>query len=154
MALTGDSLTVRRMRASGVVIIAAVLTTLVTAGLAATFAVYSAGVLPRADRHDLSTASGTTIAVSGSVDRGQVDQITSGLPGQVSRALGHVPFRFDSAVLSNPLGFVAGAPANRDVPIAEAPAVNGIPAHAALLTGRWRGRPRAGQPVPAALPET
>jgi hypothetical protein len=154
MALTGDSLTVRRMRASGVVIIAAVLTTLVTAGLAATFAVYSAGVLPRAVRHDLSTASGTTFLVSGSVDRGQVDQITSGLPGQVSRALGHIPFRFDSAVLSNPLGFVAGAPANRNVPIAEAAAFNGITAHAVLLTGHWPGPPRAGQPIPAALPET
>jgi hypothetical protein len=36
MAVTGDSPTVRRMRASGVVIIAAALTTLVTAALAAT----------------------------------------------------------------------------------------------------------------------
>jgi putative ABC transport system ATP-binding protein len=56
MAVTGDSLTVRRMRASGVVIIAAALTTLVTAALAATFAVYSAGALPRVEvaGHDVT----------------------------------------------------------------------------------------------------
>ena len=70
MALTGDSLTVRRMRASGVVIIAAVATILVCAALAATFAVYSAGALPRAVRHNLAIASGTSLLVSGAVDRG------------------------------------------------------------------------------------
>ena len=109
MAVTGNSLTVRRMRASGVVIIAAALTTLVTAALAATFAVYSAGALPQAVRHNLATASGTTLLVSGAVDRGQADQITASLPGQLGQALGHAPFRFDSAVRSNALGFIAGA---------------------------------------------
>ncbi len=181
MALIGDSLTVRRMRASGVVIIAALLTTLVASALAATFAVYSGGVLPRAVRHDLATASGTTVLVSGSVDRGQADQVTAGLPRQLRRALGGVPFRFDSAVLSDPLGFVAGAsPAQPEgaapgtgassgtdsggsssgssgasnVPIAKAAAFTGATAHAVLLTGHWPGRPRAGQPIPAALPAT
>ncbi|HEY2523108.1 MAG TPA: FtsX-like permease family protein [Streptosporangiaceae bacterium] len=164
------------MRASSVVIIAAFLTTLVAAALAATFAVYSSGVLPRAVRHDLGTASGTTFLVSGSVDRGQADQVTHGLPGQLSRALGHVPFRFDSAVRSDPLGFVAGArpappggagpgrPAGSgngsdsttgsEVPIAEAAAFTSITAHAALVTGHWPGQLRAGQPIPAALPVT
>src|ERR1700744_6127598 len=109
MGLHGDSLTVGRMPASGVVIVAAVLTTLVAAALAATFAVYSGGVLPRAVRHDLGTASGTTFLVTGSVDRDQAGQGTSQLPGPLKRALGQVPFRFDSALRSDPLGFVSGA---------------------------------------------
>src|ERR1700733_3905092 len=109
MAVTGDSLTVRRMRASGVVIIAAALTTLVTAALAATFAVYSAGALPRAVRHNLATASGTTLLVSGAVDRGQADQITASLPGARAQALAQAPFRFARAVRPNPLVFTAGA---------------------------------------------
>ena len=175
MGWYGDSLTVRRMRASGVVIIAAVLTTVVAAALAATFAVYSAGVLPRAVRHDLATAGGTTFGVSGPVDRGQADQVTAGLPRQLSRALGQVPFRFDSAVLSDPLGFVAGArpvppsgagsgsgsgasssggSGGSNVPIAKAAAFTSVTAHAILLTGHWPGRPQAGQAIPAALPET
>jgi hypothetical protein len=171
MGLYGDSLTVRRMRASGMVIIAAVLTTLVAAALAATFAVYSGGVLPRAVRHDLATASGTTFLVTGSVDHGQAGQVTNGLPGQFSRALGHIPFRFDSALRSDPLGFIAGAhpaesagtgsggesdatSAGSNVPIAEAVAFTGLTAHAVLLTGHWPGPPAAGQPIPAALPAT
>ena len=159
MAVTGDSLTVRRMRASGVVIIAAALTTLVTAALAATFAVYSAGALPQAVRHNLATASGTTLLVSGAVDRGQADQITASLPGQLSRALGHAPFRFDSAVRSNALGFITGArpaaPAGAgsgsgsggssggsNVLISEAAAFTAITTHAVLLSGHWPGPPR------------
>ena len=171
MAVTGDSLTVRRMRASGVVIIAAALTTLVTAALAATLAVYSAGALPQAVRHNLATASGTTLLVSGAVDRGQADQITASLPGQLSQALGHAPFRFDSAVRSNALGFIAGArpaaPAGAgsgrgsggssggsNVLISEAAAFTAITTHAVLLNGHWPGPPRAGAPIPAALPST
>jgi FtsX-like permease family protein len=171
MGLYGDSLTVRRTRASGVVITAAVLTTLVAAALAATFAVYSGGVLPRAVRHELATASGTTFLVTGSVDRGQAGQVTHDLPGQFGRALGHVPFRFDSALRSDPLGFIAGAhpaesagadsgresgatSAGSNVPIAEAVAFTGLTAHAVLLTGHWPGPPAAGQPIPAALPAT
>jgi hypothetical protein len=171
MAVTGDSLTVRRMRASGVVIIAAALTTLVTAALAATFAVYSAGALPRAVRHNLATASGTTLLVSGAVDRSQADQITANLTHQLSRALGHAPFRFDTAVRSNALGFIAGArpaePAGAgsgsgsdgssggsNVLISEAAAFTAITTHAVLLSGLWPGPPRAGRPIPAALPET
>jgi hypothetical protein len=171
MAMTGDSLTVRRMRASGVVIIAAALTTLVTAALAATFAVYSAGALPRAVQHTVATASGTTLLVSGAVDSSQADQITANLPRQLSQALGHAPFRFDSAVRSNALGFISGArpaqPAGAgsgsgngrssggsNVPISEAAAFTAITAHAVLLSGHWPGRPRAGGPIPAALPQT
>jgi hypothetical protein len=165
MGLHGDSLTVRRMRASGVVIFAAVLTTLVAAALAATFAVYSGGVLPRAVQHDLGTASGTTFLVTGPVDRDQAGQITRQLPGQLKRALGQVPFAFDSALRSDPLGFISGAhpaestgrdsgatSAGGNVPIAEAAAFTGLTAHAVLLTGHWPGQPVAGQPVPAALP--
>src|ERR1700759_1627219 len=168
MGLHGDSLTVRRMRASGVVIVAAVLTTLVAAALAATFAVDSGGVLPRAVRHDLGTASGTTFLVTGPVDRDQAGQVTSQLPGQLKRALGQVPFAFDSALRSDPLGFVAGAhpaestgagsagsdatTAGGNVPIAERGAFTSFTTHAVLLTGHWPGKPVAGQPIPAALP--
>ena len=104
MGLYGDSLTVRRMRASGVVIFAAVLTTLVASALAATFAVYSGGVLPRAVRHDLATATGTTFLVTGPVDHDQASQVTRDLPGQLKRALGPVPFRFALTVYELQVG--------------------------------------------------
>ena len=38
--------------------------------------------------------------------------------------------------------------------IAEAAAFTAITAHAVLLSGRWPGPPRAGEPIPAALPAT
>jgi hypothetical protein len=160
MGLTRGSLTLPRMNAHRMVIIAAALTVVVAAALATALAAFSGQALPRAVRHDLSGASGTALVITGNVNASQGAQYTSQLPGMISSALAGTPFAFYHAYWSDPLGFVPGSqpappPSAGNQPIAEAAVLGGIAAHAVLTSGRWPGGPASGQPhgvIPAALP--
>jgi FtsX-like permease family len=161
MGVSRGSLALPRMNAHRTVIFAAALTVAVAAALATALTTFSGQALPRAVRHDLSTASGTALTITGSVDAGQAVQYTSRLPVQIRSALGATPFTFYHAYWSDPLGFVPGSLPARpssagNQPIAEAAVLSGITAHAVLIPGRWPGVPAAGdqpgQPIPAALP--
>ncbi|HJY74034.1 MAG TPA: hypothetical protein VJ347_19850, partial [Streptosporangiaceae bacterium] len=156
------------MNAHRLVIIAAALTTVVAAALATALATFSGQALPRAVRHDLGHAAGTSLSVSGSVNASQAAQYTSILPSQIKSALGGTPFAFYQADWSDPLGFVPGAlppaPATPaagadtggtpNTPIAEAATLGDITGQTELVSGRWPGAPARGQPIPAALPAT
>ena len=109
MGLTRGSLTLPRMNAHRLVIIAAALTTVVAAALATALATFSGQALPHAVRHDLAHATGTSLSVSGSVNASQAAQYSSILPNQIKSALGGTPFTFYQAEWSDPLGFVPGA---------------------------------------------
>jgi FtsX-like permease family len=165
MGLTRGSLTLPRMNAHRLVIIAAALTTIVAAALATALATFSGQALPRAVRHDLGHATGTTLSISGSVNASQVARYDSILPSQIKSALGGSPFTLYQASWSDPLGFVpgalpatpaaaAGSGAAANTPIAEAAALGDITGQAQLVSGRWPGTPVRGQPIPAALPAT
>jgi ABC-type antimicrobial peptide transport system permease subunit len=159
MGFTRGSLTLPRMNAHRLAIIAAALTIIVAAALATALATFSGQALPRAVRHDLSGASGTALVMTGDVDASQAAQYTSALPARISAALGGTPFAFYQAEWSDPLGFVPGARPTRpasagNTPIAEAAALGDVTAHATLVSGRWPGAPARGQPIPAALPAT
>src|ERR1700760_953673 len=158
-----QTLTLPRMNAHRLVIVAAALTTLVAAALGTTFAVFSGQALPRAVRVTLAAASGTAGHFGGAMTAGQAGQYTTLLRRQMGAALGGVPFAFYQARWSDPLGFTSGsgpaASSRGNVPIAEAAALTGLSAHAVLTPGTWpgpRGRAGAGRPappVPAALPD-
>ncbi len=166
MGLRRGSLTLPRMNAHRLVIIAAALTTVVAAALATALATFSGQALPRAVSHDLGHATGTTLSASGSVNAGQAAQYTAILPSQIRSALGGTAFAFYQADWSDPLGFVPGslpatpatpsaaATGTGNTPIAEAAALGGITGQAELVSGSWPGTPVRGQPVPAALPAT
>jgi hypothetical protein len=159
MGFARGSLALPRMGAHRLVIAAAALTVAVAAALATTLATLGSQTLPVAVRHDLATASGTSLVITGSVDSGQAARYTSLLPSQVRPALDGAAFGFYRADWSDPFEFVAGSlpatPASRgNHPIAEAASLGGLPARAVLTSGRWPGAPAAGQPIPAALPAT
>src|SRR5271154_5618870 len=125
------SLTLPRMNAHRLVIVAAALTVLVAAALATALATFSGQALPRAVRHDLSGASGTAMVMSGTVDASQAAQYTSTLPAKIGSALDGTPFAFYQGDWSDPLGFVAGSlparPASAgNQPIAEAASLSDI----------------------------
>jgi FtsX-like permease family protein len=152
-------MTLPRMNAHLLVIIAAALTTVVAAALATALATFSGQALPRAVRHDLGNASGTTMVITGNVDAGQAAQYNSILPTQIRSALGGTAFAFYSSQWSDPFGFVPGAlparPASAgNQPVVEAAELGGITSQAVLTSGRWPGAPASGQPIPAALPAT
>jgi len=155
------SLTLPRMNAHRLVIIAAALTIVVAAALASALATFSGQALPRAVRHDLSGAAGTALVINGNgnVNASQAAQYTAALPGQIGSALDGTPFTFYQAGWSDPLGFVAGSRPARPAsagnqPIAEAAELGDLTAHATLVSGRWPGALASGQPIPAALPAT
>ena len=108
-SLTRGSLTLPRMNAHRLVIIAAALTTAVAAALATALAAFSGQALPRAVHHDLTSAGGTALVITGNVNASQGAQYTSQLPGLISAALAGTPFTFDHAYWSDSLGFVAGS---------------------------------------------
>ncbi len=160
MSLARGSLTLPRMNAHRLVIIAAALTMVVAAALASALAVFSGQALPRAVRHNLSAAGGTALVMSGKVDASQAAQYTSMLPGQIRTALDGTPFSFYHSYQSDPLGLVPGSlpaqPASAgNLPIIEAASLDGITAQAVLVSGHWPGGPATGQhngAIPAALP--
>jgi FtsX-like permease family len=147
------------MNAHRLVIIAAAFTIAVAAALATALVAFSSQALPRAVRHDLSRAAGTSFVIRGNVSAGQGAQYTSLLPGKISAALEGAPFTFYRAYWSDPLGFVAGsrpaAPGNtRTVQIIEAATLQAVAAQAALVSGHWPADPVGRGPIPAALPVT
>ena len=159
MGLTRGSLALPRMNAHRLVIIAAAFTIAVAAALATALVTVSSQALPRAVRHDLSRAAGTSFVIRGNVTAAQGARYTSLLPGKISAALEGAPFGYYRAYRSNPLGFVAGsrpaAPGNtRTVQIVEAATLQAVTAQAALVSGHWPADPAGGGPVPAALPVT
>ena len=159
MGLTRGSLALPRMNAHRLVIIAAAFTIAVAAALATALVTVSSQALPRAVRHDLSRAAGTSFVIRGNVNAAQGAQYTSLLPGKISAALEGAPFGYHRAYWSDPLGFVAGsrpaAPGNtRTVQIVEAATLQAVTAQAALVSGHWPADPVGGGPIPAALPVT
>src|SRR4029077_1196628 len=109
MGFSRGSLTLPRMNAHRLVIIAAAFTIAVAAALATALITFSSQALPRAVRHDLSRATGTSFVIEGNVNASQGAQYTSLLPGKISAALEGAPFTFYRAYRSDPLGFVAGS---------------------------------------------
>jgi len=151
------SLAFPRMNAHLMVVIAAALTTAVTAMLAGALSVLAGQALPIAVHHDLANASNTTLAISGSVSASDDAVYSAQLPGEIRRALNGTPDTLYHAIWSDPLGFAAGSgPAsNGNTQITEAVALDGVTSHAVLVAGRWPGSPAAGAKViPAALPAT
>ena len=158
----------RRMTAYWGVLAAAALTTLVTVAVAAAVAVFMGQALPLAVQHDLTTAPGTDMAVTALVNGpGQDASGGAVLRSKIAAAMPGVPFSFQSASWSDPLGLVPGAlPAlppsvgKGNTTLLQAASLSGIASHATLLAGRWPAAPVAaatqsgGGPsaIPAALP--
>jgi hypothetical protein len=144
---------------------AAALTTLVAATIAAALAVFGGQALPIAAQHDLTTAQGTSLAVSGPASSlGQLATDGQQLRQAITAALPGTPLSFYQGEWSDPLGLVPGAlPATPrsagkgNTPIVEAAALGAIADHAILVAGDWPSAPVAAhlntlQPIPAALP--
>ena len=166
-------MTTRRMIAYWGVLVAAALTTLAVAAVAAAIAVFMGQALPLAVQHDLAAAPGTDMPVTALVNGG--GQASSGgatLRSQIAAAIPGVPFSFQSASWSDPLGLVPGAlpasPASAgagNTALLQAASMSGIAGHATLIAGRWpsaaaNAAPAApaapggggSAPIPAALP--
>ena len=154
-------LALRRMTAHWAVIAAAALTILVAAAVASALTVFTGQALPRAVRHDLVRAPDTSLSVTALADGpGQAISGGAALRSRIAAALPGVPFSFDEAFWSDPLGLVPGAlPASPpgagqgSTTLLQAASMDGIASHASLVAGQWPTAPAGrGQPIAAALP--
>ena len=174
----GTRLILGRLGVNRPVLGAAALTTLIAAAVAAALATFGGQVLAQAARHQLTVASGTTVALNGTVTAGQAGPATAAVRNAIRAGLGAIPFTLRSATWSDqlpwpaqPSPIAAGAveraappgtahkPADRhrvahaEVPGIQAAVMPGVEAHAVLLAGRWPGSARRpDSPIPAALP--
>jgi ABC-type antimicrobial peptide transport system permease subunit len=150
------------MTAHWTVLAAAALTALVAATVAAALTVFAGQALPQAVKHDLVIAPGTALSVTTLVsDPSQAAEGSAALRSRIAAAMPGIPFSFNQALWSDPLGLVAGAlPAppssvsKGNTALLQAAAMSGITSHASLVSGQWPTTAGSGpgQPVPAALP--
>jgi ABC-type antimicrobial peptide transport system permease subunit len=149
------------MTAHWAVLAAAALTILVAATVAAALAVFAGQALPQGVRHDLVAAPGTALSVTTLAgEPSQAAQDNAALRSRIAAAMPGIPFSFDEALWSDPLGLVPGAlPApppsagRGNTALLQAAAMSGIASHASLVAGQWPGASGRGrQAIPAALP--
>jgi hypothetical protein len=154
-------LAIRRMTAHWAVIAAAALTILVAAAVGSALTVFTGQALPRAVRHDLVSAPDTSLSVT-ALANGPSQAVAGGaaLRSRIAAAMPGVPFSFDEAFWSDPLGLVPGAlPASPpsagqgNTTLLQAASMSGIAGHASLVAGRWpTAPPDGGRAIAAALP--
>jgi FtsX-like permease family len=149
-------LAVRRMTAHWVVLAAAALTTLVAAAVGAALAAFAGQALPQAVRHDLVVAPGTSLAAAGSFAGGNPARTSAVLRSSIAAGLGGVPFSFWQGTWSDQLAFLAGSLpakpasiASGNTPLLQAASLDGVAAHAVLVTGKWPGQLSASASDPA-----
>jgi len=155
-------LAMRRMIAHWGVIAAAALTTLVAATVAAALVVFTGQALPQVVKHDLARAPDTALSITTLVSNpGQAAKGSTTLRSQIAAAMPGVPFSFQAALWSDPLGLVAGAlPATPpsagqgNTTLLQAAAMSGIASHASLVAGQWPATSGGAQggAIQAALP--
>jgi hypothetical protein len=154
-------LAIRRMTAHWAVIAAAALTILVAAAVASALTVFTGQALPRAVRHDLVSAPDASLSVTALAnDPGQAVAGGAALRSRIAAAMPGVPFSFDEAFWSDPLGLVRGAlPApppsagRGNTTLLQAASMSGVASHASLVAGRWpTASAGSGQAIAAALP--
>ena len=116
------------------------------------FAITTLTIVATTVQHDLVSAPGTDMSVTALVNG--PSQASSGgatLRSQIAAAMPGVPFSFQSASWSDPLGLVPGAlPASPtsvgkgNTALLQAASMTGVTSHATLIAGRWPTAPAAG----------
>ena len=155
-------LAIRRMTAHWVVLAAAALTTLVAATVAAALMIFTGQAVPQAVKHDLAVAPDTALSISTLV--GSPSLAVNGsaaLRSRIAATMPGIPFSFNEAFWSDPLGLVPGAlPAplanagKGSTELLQAASMSGIASHASLVAGQWPTASGSSQRqvIPAALP--
>jgi hypothetical protein len=146
------SFTLRRMRSAWLLVGCVAATVLVTSALVSALVSFYATALPAAVTSELASAGGMSVALNGDAGIG-AGRPTAGLAARLSRAFGPVPFQMFAATWSDALA-VPRSQTSGQVPDVQAASLAAISANATLVAGRWPGAPRAGGPIPAALPVT
>ena len=149
-ALTAPFL-VRRMRSSWQLLACVAVTAIIASALLSALASFSGQALPQAERHQLSSSPDLSLTVIGLGDQDAIQAGSRVIRSQMQGALGEGSFQLLSAPFTAPLQIPATAQGQSVLP-AEAAAPSRIETFGLLTSGSWPDPPRAGQPIPVAVP--
>ncbi len=128
---------------------------LVTSALVSALLSFYFAALPATVTQELVRSRAMSVTISDEVS-GPVASLTRLVSTRMQAAFGTVPYRQYQAIWSDelalPARYSSGARSSGDVAAVEAASMSGIASYAALTSGSWPAAPRAGQPVPIALP--
>ena len=151
------SFLLRRARSAWLLVSCLMLSVLVTSALVSALLSFYSAALPATVRQELAKSGDMSVTISGQVS-GSAANLTKLVSTKMRTAFGAVPHRQYQAVWSNELALPAqhssGTGSAGNVAAVEAASMPGIGSYAALSSGGWPAPPRAGQPIPAALPAT
>ena len=141
------------------------LSVLVTSALVSALLGFYSAALPATVRQELAKSGDMSVTISDQVS-GPAAKLTNLVGSRMRAAFGALPHRQYQAIWSNELALPgqrsagptsagpnsAGTGSSSNVPAVEAASMPGIGSYATLSSGIWPAAPRAGQPIPAALP--
>jgi hypothetical protein len=149
------SFLLRRARSAWLLVGCLMLSVLVTSALVSALLSFYSAALPATVRKELAKPGDMSVAISDQVS-GSAASVTKLVSTRMGTAFGQVPHRQYQAVWSNELALPgqhsSGTGSSGNVAAVEAASMPGIGSYAALSSGSWPAAPRAGQPIPAALP--
>jgi hypothetical protein len=149
------SFLLRRARSAWLLVGCLMLSVLVTSALVSALLSFFSGALPATVRQELAKSGDMSVTISGQAS-GSAASLTKLVSTKMRTAFGAAGHRQYQAVWSNELALpgqhtsVTGSVGN--IAAVEAASMPGIGSYAALSSGSWPTAPRAGQPIPAALP--
>jgi FtsX-like permease family len=147
----GVSFLVRRARSSWLLLACVAVTVLLATGLAAVLWTFAVAVIPFGAQGFLADPQGRVVGLSGPVNAREAAADSQQIRAALRKAWPGVGFQMEGALWTDQLQLpsLAGDTAIRQIQLASP---EGISAQATLTAGKWPGRPRPGDPVPAALP--
>ncbi len=143
-----ESFTLRRMRSAWLLVGCLTGTVLVTTALVSALASFYTVALPAAMTSELPRSGPMAVAVDGVTGGGYS---AADVARRLAAAVSVVPTLVYPATWSQDLALPGPLRAGQ-APLVQAAAISGFAANARLTAGRWPAAPRAGQPIPAALP--
>ncbi len=149
------SFLLRRARSAWLLVACLMLSVLVTSALVSALLSFYSAALPATVTRELVRSKAMSVAISDQVS-GSVASVTKLVSTRMRTAFGSVPYRQYQAIWSNDLALPGRPPAvtraSGNVAAVEAASMPGISQYAVLTSGTWPAMPRAGQPIPVALP--
>ena len=149
------SFLLRRARSAWLLVGCLMLSVLVTSAVISALLSFYSAALPATVTRELARSDTMSVTINDQVS-GTVASLDRLVGSRMRTALRSVPYRQYQAIWSNELALPGQHPPGSDssgnVTAVEAASMSGIERYAALSLGSWPAAPRAGQPIPVALP--
>ena len=144
------SFLLRRTGSAWLLVSCLMVSVFVTATLVSALLTFYSDALPATVSQELASSGTQSVLITAQAS-GSLASLSRLVDARMHTAFGAVPYQQYQAVWSNDVA-LPGAQQSGNVPVLQAASLTGITSHATLTAGTWPTAPKAGQPVPVALP--